>query len=41
MIGLHVPGSREGAFAFLDALQVFKLAVSLDRRKASPSTLPA
>jgi len=29
MIGLHVPGGREGAFAFLDALQVFKLAVSL------------
>ena len=29
MIGLEVPGGREGAFAFLDALQVFKLAVSL------------
>ena len=29
MIALHVPGGREGAFAFLDALQVFKLAVSL------------
>ena len=29
MIGLTVPGGREGAFAFLDALTVFKLAVSL------------
>ena len=29
MIGLEVPGGREGAFAFLDALEVFKLAVSL------------
>jgi methionine-gamma-lyase len=29
MVGLVVPGGREGAFAFLDALQVFKLAVSL------------
>lgn len=29
MVGLDVPGGREGAFAFLDALQVFKLAVSL------------
>ena len=29
MVGLHIPGGREGAFAFLDALQVFKLAVSL------------
>ena len=29
MIGLEIPGGREGAFAFLDALQVFKLAVSL------------
>ena len=29
MVGLVVPGEREGAFAFLDALQVFKLAVSL------------
>ena len=29
MMGLEVPGGREGAFAFLDALQVFKLAVSL------------
>ena len=29
MIGLEVPGGREGAFAFLDALQVFQLAVSL------------
>ena len=29
MIGLEVPGGREGAFAFLDALEVFQLAVSL------------
>jgi methionine-gamma-lyase len=29
MVGLTVPGGREGAFAFLDALKVFKLAVSL------------
>ena len=29
MVGLEVPGGREGAFAFLDALKVFKLAVSL------------
>ena len=29
MMSLEVPGGREGAFAFLDALQVFKLAVSL------------
>ena len=29
MVGLVVPGGREGAFAFLDALKVFKLAVSL------------
>ena len=29
MVGLVVPGGREGAFAFIDALQVFKLAVSL------------
>lgn len=29
MIGLEVPGGRGGAFAFLDALEVFQLAVSL------------
>ena len=29
MVGLTVPGGREGAFACLDALKVFKLAVSL------------
>jgi methionine-gamma-lyase len=29
MVGLEVPGGRAGAFAFLDALKVFKLAVSL------------
>ena len=29
MVGLEVPGGRQGAFAFLDALKVFKLAVSL------------
>jgi len=29
MIGLEVPGGRKGAFAFLDALEVFQLAVSL------------
>ena len=29
MVGLTIPGGREGAFAFLDALKVFKLAVSL------------
>jgi methionine-gamma-lyase len=29
MVGLVVPGGRAGAFAFLDSLKVFKLAVSL------------